>query len=66
MIMTYFTILGTAVLVPNTLATVFGNSAFNMGHQDIGWYTALLVMSTIYPVDLSLVVKKARLDAKEN
>jgi len=45
--MTYLTILGTAVLVPNTLATIFGNSAFNMGPQDIWWYTALLVISTV-------------------
>jgi magnesium transporter len=47
MIMTYLTILGTAVLVPNTLATVFGNSAFAMTPSDRGWYIALLVASTI-------------------
>lgn len=47
LIMTYLTILGTAVLVPNTLATIFSNSAFDMGPEDIGWYTALLVISTI-------------------
>ncbi len=29
-LMTYLTVLGTAVLVPNTLATIFGNSAFGM------------------------------------
>ena len=47
MIITYLTILGTAVLVPNTLATIFGNSAFAMTSDDIGWYVALLVVSTI-------------------
>lgn len=47
MIMTYLTILGTAVLVPNTLATIFGNSAFAMTPGDRGWYIALLVVSTI-------------------
>lgn len=47
LVMTYLTIAGTAVLVPNTLATIFSNPAFNMGPQDIPWYTALLVISTI-------------------
>lgn len=47
LVMTYMAILGTAVLVPNTLATIFGSSAFNMEPSDIGWYVALLVGSTI-------------------
>ncbi len=47
LVMTYFTIIGTAVLVPNTLATIFGNSAFAMGPEDVGWYWTLLVVSTI-------------------
>jgi magnesium transporter len=47
MVITYLTILGTALLVPNTLATIFGNSAFNMDSGDIGWYITLLVVSTI-------------------
>jgi len=47
MIMTYLTILGTAVLVPNTLATIFGNTAFAMTPNDRGWYIALLVISTV-------------------
>lgn len=34
LIMTYLPILGTAVLVPNTLATIFGNSAFAMTPED--------------------------------
>ena len=46
-LMTYLTVLGTAVLVPNTLATIFGNSAFGMGPQDIGWYITMLVGSTL-------------------
>jgi magnesium transporter len=53
LIMTYLTVLGTAVLVPNTLATIFGNSAFDMGPQDIGWYVALLVGSTLIATCLS-------------
>jgi magnesium transporter len=47
LVMTWLTILGTAVLVPNTLATIFSNSAFNLGHEDRGWYLALLIISTI-------------------
>ena len=46
-LMTYLTVLGTAVLVPNTLATIFGNTAFGMASQDIGWYVTMLVGSTI-------------------
>ncbi len=47
LVMTWLTILGTAVLVPNTLATVFSNPAFNMGPQDKTWYSLLLIFSTI-------------------
>ncbi len=43
----WLTLLGTAVLVPNTLATVFGNAAFEMGPQDKGWFSVLLIVSTI-------------------
>lgn len=46
-VMTWLTILGTAVLVPNTLATVFSNPAFNLGPEDKVWYSTLLIMSTI-------------------
>lgn len=47
LVMTYLTIIGTAVLVPNTLATIFGNSAFAMEPRDRGWYIAVLVISTV-------------------
>jgi magnesium transporter len=47
MVVAYLTIIGTALLVPNTLATVLGNSAFNMGSGDRGWYIIMLVVSTI-------------------
>lgn len=42
----WLTVLGTAVLVPNTLATIFSNSAFDMGPEDIWWYVIVLVLST--------------------
>jgi magnesium transporter len=44
---TYFTVFGTALLVPNTVATVLGNSAFNMGSEDIWWFLILLVSTTV-------------------
>ncbi len=47
LLMTYLTILGTAVLVPNTIATVMSNSAFNMGAEDIWWYWIVIVGSTL-------------------
>jgi magnesium transporter len=47
LLMTYMTIFGTAVLVPNTIATVMGNSAFNMGSEDIWWYLVLMIASTV-------------------
>jgi magnesium transporter len=47
LVMTWLTILGTAVLVPNTLATIFSNPAFNLQPSDWGWYTSLLIGSTI-------------------
>ncbi|MEM4359017.1 MAG: CorA family divalent cation transporter [Candidatus Bilamarchaeaceae archaeon] len=46
----YLTIIGTAVLVPNTLATVLSNPAYGMGPADAGWYSALLVISTVVAI----------------
>ncbi len=48
LVITYLTIIGTAVLVPNTIATVMGNSAFNLGPEDTWWYILLLVAATIF------------------
>jgi magnesium transporter len=53
LVMTYLTIVGTAVLVPNTLATIFGSSAFNMEASDIWWYVILLVGSTVVATGLA-------------
>ncbi len=47
LLMTYLTIIGTAVLVPNTLATMLSNSVFNIGPRDLGWYLALMIGSTV-------------------
>jgi len=43
----WLTLLGTAVLVPNTLATIFSNPAYEMTIQDRGWFTVLMIISTI-------------------
>ncbi len=43
----YLTVAGTAILVPNTLATIMANSAFNLGSKDIGWYLVFLIFCTI-------------------
>jgi magnesium transporter len=47
LLMTYLTIVGTAVLVPNTIATIMANTAFDMGPQDLWWYLLLMIGSTI-------------------
>lgn len=46
-VMTWLTILGTAVLVPNTLATILSNPAFALGPEDRVWYSVLLFASTV-------------------
>ena len=47
LVVTYLTIVGTAFLVPNTLATILSNSAYNLTPNDAGWYTALMLVSTV-------------------
>ena len=47
LLVAYLTVIGTAVLVPNTLATALSNPAFQMGPKDMYWYTALLIGSTL-------------------
>lgn len=54
LLMTYFTVLGTAVLVPNTLATVFSNAAFGMETKDAWWYIIMLVVSTVVAILLTV------------
>jgi len=46
LLMTYLTIIGTAVLVPNTLATMLGNGVFAIGPEDLWWYLLLMIGST--------------------
>ena len=66
LLLTYLTVIGTALLVPNTLATVLGNSAFGMDSGDIGWYIVLLVVSTIIATWLTFIwVKKSGMIPKQ-
>lgn len=44
----WLTLLGTAVMVPNTLATIFSNPAFNMTQDDRGWFSVLMIVSTVF------------------
>ena len=47
LVMTYLTIVGTAVLVPNTLATLMGGTAFDLKRGDLWWYILLLIGATV-------------------
>lgn len=44
---TWLTILGTAVLVPNTLATIFGFAFQNLSFNQLAWAFAVMVISTL-------------------
>lgn len=46
-VVAWLTILGTAVLVPNTLATILSNPAYGLGAKDVWWYSELMVVSTV-------------------
>ena len=50
--MTWLTILGTAVLVPNTLATIFG-SMIGLSWEWFVWYTTVLIISTAFATYLA-------------
>ena len=58
----YLTIIGTALLVPNTIATALSSPVFQLGPQDESWYIALLAASTIISsIGAWLIVKKLNL-----
>ncbi|MFH1774531.1 MAG: CorA family divalent cation transporter [Methanobacteriota archaeon] len=64
-VITWLTILGTAILVPNTLATIFGNP-FSLGAGDVTWYVTLLIVATLASTWLAYfwVKKKGLIPAK--
>ena len=47
LLVAYLTIIGTALLVPNTIATVMGNMMFEFHPNDTGWYIGLILGSTV-------------------
>ncbi|MEM3030820.1 MAG: CorA family divalent cation transporter [Candidatus Micrarchaeia archaeon] len=47
LVVTYLTIIGTAVLVPNTIATALSSPVFGLTTKDAWWYLLLLIVSTI-------------------
>jgi magnesium transporter len=42
----YLAIVGTAVLIPNTIATILGNSVWTYGPEGLWWYLLLMVGAT--------------------
>lgn len=64
----YLTIVGTAILIPNTIATVLGNSVWTIGPDFLGAYLALMIVATLVGSLLMwLWVKKAGLiDPSDN
>jgi magnesium transporter len=47
MVVAYLTIIGTALLVPNTIATMLGNPVFDIGPGDLIWYAPLMFFGTL-------------------
>jgi magnesium transporter len=65
-IVAYLTIIGTAILIPNTIATILGNSVWVIGPDFLPAYLALMSVSTIAGSVLMWVwIKKAGLMTHE-
>ncbi|MFH1785039.1 MAG: CorA family divalent cation transporter [Candidatus Micrarchaeota archaeon] len=49
LLVAYLTIIGTALIVPNTIATIFGTPFFTnvVSEADMGWYISLMLASTV-------------------
>ncbi len=47
MLAAYLTIVGTALLIPNTIATMLGNSVWVYGPEDLGAYIFLIIGATV-------------------
>lgn len=48
MVVAYLTIIGTALLVPNTIATMLGDAVFEIGPKDMVWYAPLMFFGTTF------------------
>jgi magnesium transporter len=44
----YLTIIGTALLIPNTIGTILGNSVWVYGPENLGLYLLLMVGATLF------------------
>lgn len=53
LLVAYLTILGTAVLVPNTVATIFGVPFFDFGPDFLPYYILIIIVTTVFSVILS-------------
>jgi magnesium transporter len=60
LVLTWMTILGTALLVPNTIATAMGNTAYDLKPADAWWYSLLLIVSTVLSTWLSWYLLKRK------
>ncbi len=66
MVVAYLTIIGTALLVPNTIATMLGDAVFEIGPEDMIWYAPLMFFGTLFAcVGSWLWVKKMGLLPKK-
>jgi len=66
MVVAYLTIIATALLIPNTIATMLGNAVFDLGPQDMVWYAPLMIFGTVAGIIGSwLWVKKVGLLPKK-
>jgi len=66
LVVAYLTIIGTAVLVPNTLATIFSNPVYSLTPADAWWYNLLMILSTVISTAVAyLWVKRQGWLAKE-
>lgn len=66
LVLTWMTILGTALLVPNTIATAMGSAAYDLKPSDWWWYSILIIASGIIATWVSwLFLKRKGLLPKE-
>ncbi len=54
LLVAYLTVLGTAVLVPNTIATIFGVPFFTFGPEFLPYYGIIIVGSTVISIAVAL------------
>jgi magnesium transporter len=48
MVVAYLTIIGTALLVPNTIATMLGDAVFDISPKDMVWYAPMMFFATAF------------------